>query len=405
MLGGMGAPTHDELLTSRQAAERLGVKLTTLYAYVARGLIRQVDGADGARKTPRPQAQRYAASEIESFMARRRWARRVIASAVSSTDGGRLLYRGHDAVDLAERARFEQVAALLWRGELPAEPPRWAEVDRAAVAPAIRTARALGAPAALLVPMLVLALAPADPDRAGRGAAGVAAAGERLVTRLVAAYAGATGGDQAGASRGPMAARVLAALGAHATPEAVRVAERALVLSAEHELNASTFAARVAASTGADVYAVLAAAASTLGGPKHGGMTGVVEAVLARGDRDEGTSHLPGFGHPLYPRGDPRARPLLEAARAHAARGSRRRELAAVLARVDALAARRGPPPTIDAGLVATACALDLPRGAAAVLFAFGRTAGWIAHAIEQYAMGELIRPRARYVGARPEGA
>jgi citrate synthase len=194
-----------------------------------------------------------------------------------------------------------------------------------------------------------------------------------------------------------MAARVLGALGARPSAAAVRLGERALVLSAEHELNASTFAARVAASTGADLYAVLGAGVATLSGPKHGGMTDRVEAMFHAGLPVPAAASL-GFGHPLYPRGDPRASSLIAAARAH---GTTRhgRALEGLLASVDAMASRGAPAPTIDVGLAATAMALDLAPGLASTLFAFGRSAGWIAHALEQYAMGELIRPRARYIG------
>ena len=108
-----------------------------------------------------------------------------------------------------------------------------------------------------------------------------------------------------------------------------------------------------------------------------------------------------GFGHPLYPDGDPRARPLLAAARAADA-GENVPTLERLVEVVDAMAARGAPGPTLDVGLAATALALDLAPGLASTLFAFGRTAGWIAHAIEQYGMGELIRPRARYVGPLP---
>jgi citrate synthase len=134
---------------------------------------------------------------------------------------------------------------------------------------------------------------------------------------------------------------------------------------------------------------------AALSGPKHGGMPDRVEAHFRKRPPAPVDEDTPGFGHPLYPDGDPRAPPLLAAARAH-----RSPELDALFA---ALEARRGPAPTLDVGLAATAMALGLAPGLASALFAFGRTAGWIAHAIEQYAMGELIRPRARYVGPVPE--
>jgi citrate synthase len=377
---------EERLLTSRQAAERLGVKLETLYAYVARGLL-QGEGKNGTG----PRGRRYAERELEGFQARRRWSRRVVATAVSSTDGGRLLYRGHDAVVLAERASFEQVAALLWAGELgPGE--EWPEAEREAIEAATRAARSVrGAPPLVMVQILVAALAVADEQRRATDPESVRSTATRLLTRLVAAFAVVRGTPVAASARGPMAARVLSALGGRPGPAANRMTERALVLSAEHELNASTFAARVAASTEADPYAVVGAGVATLGGPKHGGMTDRVDAILRAASSPEEEIPL-GFGHPLYADGDPRAAPLLAAARAAVGHEG-------VFARIDAMAARGRPPPTIDVGLVATALALGLEPGLASVLFAFGRAIGWIAHAIEQYGTGELIRPRARYVG------
>jgi citrate synthase len=234
-----------------------------------------------------------------------------------------------------------------------------------------------------------------------------------MIPRLVAALAMASRGTTEGAASGPMGARVLAALGGRITEERARAADRALILSAEHELNASTFAARVAASTGADPYSVLGAALATLSGPKHGGATERVEALVresgspGRAVRDLGRrlargEVVPGFGHPLYPHGDPRVAPLLAAARASQAPTRRAADARRTLfALVDAMAARDRPPPTLDVALVATAGSLGLAPGGAALLFACGRAAGWIAHALEQYEMDELIRPRARYVGPR----
>ncbi len=382
-------------MTSRQAAERLGVKLETLYAYAARGLIHGV-ARNGDAST---RARRYEAHEVEAFAAKRRWSRRVVASAVSSTDGGRLLYRGQDAVKLAERVSFEAAASLLW-GEPPDAGVAWPAVPLATIDQAVRAGAPVstGAPLVLLQ-VLAAALAPADEARAATDAEAVRATGRRLVTRLIAAFAAARGARVEQASRGPIAERVLAALGAEASAASARRVERALVLCAEHDLNASTFAARVAASTGADPYAVACAGLAALAGPRHGGMTDRVEALMR--SRPAPSEALLGFGHPLYPRGDPRTAPLLAAVRGaeNVRNGRRGDELAALLAVVDAMAARSRPPPTVDVGLAATAMALDLEPGLGSTLFAFSRTAGWIAHVIEQYAIGELIRPRARYVG------
>ena len=186
---------------------------------------------------------------------------------------------------------------------------------------------------------------------------------------------------------------------------------RCLVLLADHELNASTFVARCVASTGATPYAVATAALSALSGDRHGGETARAEGLLrellegddpmavmagrlARGER------LPGFGQPLYPEGDPRATAILAV-------------LAQAAPEVHALAEKAaetgqrliGRRPNVDFALAAAAIGLGLPRSAGLGLFVIGRTVGWIAHAIEQYESGILIRPRARYLGPRPNEA
>jgi citrate synthase len=180
-----------------------------------------------------------------------------------------------------------------------------------------------------------------------------------------------------------------------------------LVLTADHELNASTFAARVVASTGADLYACVTGALAALSGPRHGALSDRVEALLdevgepgrardviaLRTSRGES---IPGFGHPLYPTGDPRAPPLLEVARRVA---GKRSGLGVALAVLSAMERARREPPNLDFGLVAVVRALGLPRGSAAALFALGRTAGWVAHALEQREAGYLLRPRAEYIG------
>ena len=183
---------------------------------------------------------------------------------------------------------------------------------------------------------------------------------------------------------------------------------RCLVLLADHELNASTFVARCVASTGATPYAVVAAALAALSGRRHGGASARAEALFvdlardtdplaamaARLARDE---DLPGFGHFLYPAGDPRAKAILDAV------GT---AVPAACGAVEAAAAAgtrlTGQRPNVDFALAAATTALQLPANAALGLFVVGRTVGWIAHAIEQYESGILIRPRARYTGPRP---
>jgi citrate synthase len=197
-----------------------------------------------------------------------------------------------------------------------------------------------------------------------------------------------------------------------AAPGAPGLLEAALILSADHELNVSAFTARCAASAGSTPYAVVQAGLAALSGFRHGGTSDRVELFLTeaqevpepraavgrwlrRGER------VPGFGHPLYPDGDPRGRALLDAV-ARALPDAPGTRLSLALA--EAGTALLGQHPTLDLGLAAVARALELPSGSALGLFALGRTIGWIGHALEQYADDRLIRPRARYVGPSPGG-
>jgi citrate synthase len=190
-------------------------------------------------------------------------------------------------------------------------------------------------------------------------------------------------------------------------PGAAGVLRSALILCADHELNVSAFTARCVASAGSDPYAVIIAGLAALGGTKHGGVSARVESTLAatRGarririavaERLRRGEPVDGFGHPLYRNGDPRAAALL------ALLGERypaSAELVFVREFADAAGAATGEKPNIDFALAALSRVLKLPEGSPLALFAIGRTIGWIGHAIEQYATGTLIRPRAKYVG------
>jgi citrate synthase len=177
---------------------------------------------------------------------------------------------------------------------------------------------------------------------------------------------------------------------------------RALVLLADHELNASTFAVRVTASTRASLAACVITGLSALSGPLHGGMTRRVLALMREAEREgleaalaerlaAGTG-VPGFGHPLYPDGDARATALLASFTLPPAY-ARMREAAAALT---------GEEPNIDFALTAMAARLGLAEDVPFLIFAVARCTGWIAHALEQNETGRLIRPRARYTGPEP---
>ena len=392
-------PTH---LSAAAAAERLGVSRATLYAYVSRGLIR-------SRPLPGRRAHEYAREDVEQMAAQTRGRRDplgvargalafeglpVLGSALSLIDGGRLYYRGRDAVTLSRSARFEEVAALLWDGACEVSSP---------ARPSASVRRSLARLDYAAAGAAWLALAQARDTRAGDVTpAAVRASGGRILGALAGLA------TSFGEGRGSVAAQLAQAFGA-AGARVRGAIEAALILCADHELNASAFAARVIAATGATPYMAVIGALGALSGPRHGGMTDAVWQLFDALGRPSAASALlaeclrrgrpiPGFGHPLYPAGDPRAERLLELCTSNA---ERRRAAALRAAGERAL----GQHPNVDFGLVALCRCLGLPRHAPFTLFALGRSAGWIGHAIEQYASGSLIRPRARYVGVAPERA
>lgn len=402
-------------LEADEAAALLEVKRETLYAYVSRGRIRS--RASGGRRRSyqkadvlRLKAQTDARAGHGAVAAGAlRWGEPVLDSAITRIDATGPAYRGHVAVGLAERGvSFERVAELLLAGTLVDE-ASWS--GRLPLAPTRRLAGLVSADARPVdAAMLALpAFAMRDPGRHDLGVEAELRVARRIIRGLAASLGALDSGARVReAADQPSVSRTVAvALGVRPTRRALLAIDRALVVCADHELNASSFACRIAAAAGADLYACTLAGLATLTGARHGGVsdrvaalcdevgapelaTRVVRERLRRGDS------VPGFGHPLYPDGDPRARSLLDAAVSLAPRNPRVRVLVAL---VDTLELVGGDRPTLDVGLVSLAAALGLPPGGATALFAVGRSAGWLAHAMEQRAAGYLLRPRARYVG------
>jgi citrate synthase len=387
-----------QFYSAKEAAQKLGVSVTTLYAYVSRGKLQAQPGSSYRERRYRAEevdhlAGQLAAARSPSAATRRSldFGRPVVSSGLCLIEGGQLYYRGRLATELAQSDSLEAVAAWLWNCEereaFPGAPQR--RVSRRPV---------VGA-AAMPTALELMAYMSRVGDTAAPRAS-LPAEGGALVRALASALVG----------RPPNAAPLHEQLA-----DAWRLSRRhadlirmALVLCADHELNASTFTVRCVASTQASLQAALVAGLAALSGSLHGGATERVEVLfdaLSRARQPDEVARaqllpndrLPGFGHLLYPSGDVRATLLLERLRPGAGR---------VWRRVAACGERlTGEKPSVDFALVALRRDLRLPRGAAFALFALGRSVGWIAHAVEQRRAGQLIRPRAEYTGPRPREA
>jgi citrate synthase len=391
-------------MSADDAASVLRISRTTLYAYVSRGFIR-------SQAKPGPSRQRGYSRDDVVRLRRRTEARRdpenaaaralqwgvpVLESAITLIDGNNLYYRGHDATTLARSRSLGEVASLIWTGRFDTAFPAPAR----GAAPAGPAARSLS-----FVARAQTALAHAsahDPLAFDVRPEGAALCGWRILHLLAAAATPQ-------AANPPAIDRALA--------RAWRVADRgvdvlraALILSADHELNVSSFTARCVASAGSNPYAVVIAGLAALEGTRHGGASARVESMLGSMRRTRNVRSaidarlrrgepIGGFGHPLYPHGDPRATMLLELMRQRYGKSA---EFAFVSEFAEAASAASQERPNIDFALAAVARVLRLPAGSPIALFAIGRTIGWIAQAIEQYATGQLIRPRAKYVGVVP---
>ncbi len=391
-----------DYLNSTEATALLGVSRATLYAYVSRGLLH-------AHAADTPRESRYLREEVEQLARQRgqgrkprevaqaalNWGLPVLESSITLIEQGRLYYRGEDAVDWARSHTLEEAAALLW--QYPADAAFAAHAVEAAPVLADLQQRMAGQPCENTLLALFTVASDDAATAAWQQSPERLAAGCGALLRLLAACLLGTAPDKAPIHLQCAQAWALDTQGA----DLVRMA---LVLCADHELNASGFTARCVASTGASLRAAVVGGLAALTGGRHGGTTARVEALwdelgeaqaparlrqrLARGET------LPAFGPHLYPEGDVRAALLLEML-------PRQGPAAALAAEVMALT---GLAPSVDFALVALRRHLQLPTGSAFGLFALGRCAGWLAQALEQRATRQIIRPRAAYTGPRPTG-
>jgi citrate synthase len=358
-------------------------------------------------------------------------------SAICRVDGeaGRLYYRGYEVADLVRTASFEDTTHLLWFGELPSV------AERAALAARLAEARPLPAPVLDLLRRLprdchpldalrtaVSLAAATDPDvRSNEPDANLRKARRlmSLVPATVAAWQRLRTGREpvAAGPGGSHAAHFLTLLDGQApSAEVARVLDVILTLHADHEFNASTFAARVAVATVADLHSAIVAAISTLKGPRHGGANEDVLAMLleigaperaeafvearlgvraglSKRERSDPKARMPGFGHRVYKVDDARARVLRGMAKSMAEATGRGKLFEVAERLYDAMKARTSLPVNVDFFSAVVYDALGIPPDFCTSIFAVGRVAGWCAHAMEQYADNRLIRPRADYVG------
>ncbi|MEU5768087.1 citrate/2-methylcitrate synthase [Streptomyces asoensis] len=405
-------PGHPERrLSTKEAAELLGVKAETVYAYVSRGQL-------SSRRTPGGRGSTFDAEEVQTLARRNRreaggspgsGAELSVRTRVTLIDQDRYYYRGVDAVELATRHSYEEVAEWLWTGRL--RPGAAFTAPEASVEAARRVVEALpehtGPTDRLRV--AAVAAAAADPLRFDLSEDAVLGTARILIPTLVAALPTKRPVRRA---EGPLALRLWARLSGRPPQEAqLRVLDTALGLLVDHDLAASTLAVRVAASARAHAYAAVSAGLGVIEGPLHGAAGGLAHRMLLE-VLDVGSAapvvaeelragrRIPGLGHRLYPGEDPRARALFallkeipEAGPALAAA----RDIEATTARHTPLHAN------VDLALAVLTTSCGMESSASEMIFAIARTAGWIAHALEEYDERPLrMRPSGHYVGPKP---
>ena len=400
-------------LTAKEAAARLNVSVSTLYAYVSRGLIRSEQSGGNRRD------KRYYAEDIQKLLVRKEGRQNpdriaegalqsgspVLESAITLITDDCRYYRGHSALDLARESTVEQVAALIWTGNLYREIPLLTQPGAVELSP--RCLRLLSQLSELspveIVEVLLPLAACDDSNRFDRHPDAVVKTGARILKIMITAIAGreyeALG-----------LAEILQQAWAPDDPVAVRILNAALILYADHELNASAFTARCVASTGSTPYAVVTSALGALKGYKHGGASEQIEALFAELDagKDVGEvittrlrrgENIPGFSHVVYRDVDPRGSVLMQMLNESYPEHPAVEMTNQVIEEGKRLLSVQY---NVDLALATLARVLKFPSGGAVALFALGRTIGWIGHALEQYRIKGIIRPRARYVGEQP---
>jgi citrate synthase len=382
------------MLTSEEAARRLGVKVSTLYAYVSRGLL-------VSQPDPNRRGSLFDLDQVEALATRSRGGRQTATRMATITTGVTQLnqelgpiYRGHLATELAGEWRFEDVAEMLWQSEDGGDGD-WRAPDLGPCPLAATLDRMRWA---------LVVCGATDPLRSDRRPPAVASAARRATAALTEVVGPPpAGGDADRSIAARLAARLTGTSGA--LPEAA--VNAALVLMADHELATSTMAVRIAASVRADPYDAFLAGLATLAGPLHGGASQQAYELLAVAERDGAARALddvlrdrgivPGFGHTVYKSGDPRFESLL--ALAEPLLSEERRELLHDVVKI--AAAHDVPMANCDLALAALSWGTGMPPDTGRTLFAVARIAGWAAHYMEELNERALrFRARAVYSSA-----
>ena len=404
----------DKLLNGAQAAKFLGVKPATLYAYVSRGLINSIPGQ-------RPRERAYRIEDLKKLRQSTRgfktvkdsdeptWTGPVIKSAITEIREDGHFYRGQNVIELVRKnTSFKQVTEILW--ETSSSDKNWTDVNPLELPDLFKLSVSKGQVQdnLELLKLLLVLLESKDPVRRHLLAKDIFDTARKLILTMPVAIGlkdGHSNIDTDGEY--PIARSLLTALTGSNSTEKTKLINSALVLCADHELNASALSARIAASCDASLYSCLLSALSTFSGTLHGSASRRAEDIVTSSLKFESVTtwlkdylmkfeSIPGFGTQLYEHGDPRAKLLIEMALSTSSRNKNLKRLVEI---VECVQEHLGLEPNLDVGLAAMSYALSLKPGSGTTIFAVSRAAGWIAHAKEQRRYGGKIRPRARYIG------
>ena len=404
--------SKQQFLSAAEVCEALGISASTLYSYVSRGLIRSEKGKD-----PKKRVKRYRREDVEHLLERKTlrndpgkasknmlaWGMPIMESQLTLIENGRLYYKGRDVEELARTCSFEEVAAFLWLGQLTSRlrPPDSGLSEK--LERLRRESQQLSYISRYQI--LLAAASQLDAMAFDLSPSGVTRTAVNILSLATLACA-----DEHTSSPELGIAERLQEQWSLTDPSLLRLIDTALILLAEHELNVTTFAARCAASTRANPYEVVQAGLASLNSQQYLGILNKIDALLKEVGREGALEHvlharlkrgddLSGFGHRLYPSGDPRAKILMELMIRTAPEHPTCR-LAAQCLSVGSEVFER--PPETRLAIVLLNRFLGLPQDNAIMFFAIARTVGWLAHGLEQYEQGREIRPRATYTGTLP---